>query len=83
MALRLGWLHEYADVSRPMTAAFAGAPTQSFTVYGASPQRDSAVLGFSASAGIADGASVYLRYDGEVGAVANNQAATVGVRVSF
>ena len=24
MAIRIGWLHEYADTSRPMTAAFAG-----------------------------------------------------------
>ncbi|HZX82722.1 MAG TPA: autotransporter domain-containing protein, partial [Reyranella sp.] len=26
LRLRLGWLHEYADVARPVTAAFAGAP---------------------------------------------------------
>jgi autotransporter-associated beta strand protein len=83
LALRLGWLHEYADVSRPMTAAFAGAPTASFTVYGAAAQRDSAVIGFSAAADIADGASLYLRYDGEVGSEANNQALTLGVRASF
>ncbi len=23
---RLGWLHEYADTSRPLNASFAGAP---------------------------------------------------------
>ena len=47
--LRLGWLHEYADTGRPITAAFAGAPSNGFTVYGATPQRDAAVIGFSAS----------------------------------
>ena len=26
LGLRLGWLHEYADTGRPITAAFAGAP---------------------------------------------------------
>ena len=26
VTIRLGWAHEYADTSRPMTAAFAGAP---------------------------------------------------------
>ncbi|HEX9559021.1 MAG TPA: autotransporter domain-containing protein, partial [Reyranella sp.] len=26
LALRLGWLHDYADTGRPITAAFAGAP---------------------------------------------------------
>ena len=35
--LRLGWLHEYADTGRPITAAFAGAPSNAFTVYGATP----------------------------------------------
>ena len=47
LALRLGWLHEFADTGRPITAAFAGAPSNAFTVYGATPQRDAAVIGFS------------------------------------
>jgi uncharacterized protein with beta-barrel porin domain len=55
MALRLGWLHEYADVSRPITAAFAGAPGAAFTVYGATGQRDAAVIGFQAGTTVADG----------------------------
>ena len=37
MGLRLGWLHEFADTGRPMTAAFAGAPANCFTVFGATP----------------------------------------------
>ena len=39
---RFGWagMHEYADTGRPITAAFAGAPSNAFTVYGATPQRD-------------------------------------------
>lgn len=45
-AVRLGWVHEYADTSRPVTASIAGAPGANFTVFGASPQRDSTVLGF-------------------------------------
>jgi len=27
LALRLGWMHDYADTGRPITAAFAGAPS--------------------------------------------------------
>ena len=27
LALRLGWMHEFADTGRPITAAFAGAPS--------------------------------------------------------
>ena len=52
--LRLGWLHEFADIGRPITAAFAGAPSNAFTVYGATPQRDSAVIGFQASTAVAE-----------------------------
>ena len=65
--LRLGWLHEYADVGRPITAAFAGAPSNAFTVYGATPQRDAAVIGFLASTALTEASQVYLRYQGEVG----------------
>jgi fibronectin-binding autotransporter adhesin len=83
LGLRLGWLHEYADTARPMTAAFAGAPTTSFTTYGATPQRDSAVIGFQAGTRIADNASIYLRYDGEIASGSDNHTLNVGLRLSW
>ncbi len=83
MTLRLGWLHEFADVGRPITAAFTGAPSNSFTVYGATPQRDSAVLGFSAQTAVAESTQLYLRYNGEVGSGTDNHAFNLGVRLSW
>jgi len=83
LALRLGWLHEFADVNRPITAAFAGAPSNAFTVYGASPQRDSAAIGFSAGTLVADAVQLYLRYDGELSTGASNHALNVGVRFTW
>ena len=83
LGLRLGWLHEYANTARPITAAFAGAPSAAFTVYGATPQRDSAVIGFSAATAIASSAQLYLRYDGEVGGGTDNHALTLGARFSW
>ena len=83
LGLRLGWLHEYADTSRPMTASFVGAPTSSFTVYGASPQRDSAVIGLSANATVADNMAIYLRYDGEISTGADNHTLHLGLRYSW
>ncbi|WP_170302862.1 autotransporter-associated beta strand repeat-containing protein [Reyranella soli] len=83
LGLRLGWLHEYADTARPMTAAFAGAPAASFTVYGATPQRDAAVIGFQAGARIADTATIFLRYDGDIGSGTDNHALNVGLRLSW
>ena len=49
LAVRLGWQHEFADTGRPITAAFAGAPGNSFSVFGATPARDAAVLGLQAT----------------------------------
>jgi|FEC22Drversion2_1045045.scaffolds.fasta_scaffold00159_12 outer membrane autotransporter protein len=83
VALRLGWLHEFADTSRPITAALAGAPYNAFTVYGASPQRDSAALGFSAATQVAEAVQAYLRYDGDVNSTASNHALTAGVRFTW
>ncbi len=83
LALQLGWLHEYDDTSRPISAAFAGAPGNGFTVYGATPARDSAVIGFQASTNIAEATSVYLRYDGEIGGVTDNHAVRLGLWVSW
>jgi outer membrane autotransporter protein len=83
LALRLGWQHEFAYTGRPITSAFSGAPSASFTVYGATPQRDSAVLGLSASTTIAEATQVYLRYDGEIASGTDNHAINVGVRFSW
>jgi autotransporter-associated beta strand protein/T5SS/PEP-CTERM-associated repeat protein len=83
LALRLGWLHEYADTGRPITAAFAGAPSNAFTVYGATPQRDAAVIGFSAGTNIAEATRLYLRYDGEISTGASNHTLNLGLRISW
>ena len=83
LAVRLGWQHEFADTGRPITAAFAGAPGNAFTVYGAAPARDSTVVGVSATTNIATATQVYLRYDGSVGGGTDNHAVNVGVRFSW
>jgi len=83
MALRLGWLHEYAYTGRPMTAAFAGAPVNAFTVYGATPQRDAAAIGIQASTNIAAAMQLYLRYDGDIGSGTDNHALNLGLRFSW
>jgi len=83
IGLRLGWLHEFADTARPITAAFAAAPVSQFTVLGATPQRDSAVVGFSAAAAITDRASLFASYDGEMGGGTDNHALRVGFRLTW
>ncbi|TAJ38655.1 MAG: autotransporter domain-containing protein [Reyranella sp.] len=83
LQVRLGWAHEYADTSRPVTASFAGAPGSNFTVFGAAPQRDSAALGFAAGTAIAENTSIYFRYDGEVGTGTDNHAFSAGLRMTW
>jgi autotransporter-associated beta strand protein len=83
MALRLGWLHEYAYTGRPVTAAFAGAPAAGFTVYGATPQRDAAAIGFQASTNVAAATQIFFRYDGDIGSGTDNHALNVGLRLSW
>ncbi len=83
LQLTLGWAHEYADVSRPVTASFGGAPGSNFTVFGAAPPRDSAIIGLAANTAIAQGTSLYFRYDGEVGATESSHALTAGVRMTW
>ncbi|MPZ33966.1 MAG: autotransporter domain-containing protein [Rhodospirillales bacterium] len=83
IGVRLGWMHEFADTARPITAAFAAAPVSQFTVLGATPQRDSAVVGFSAAAAITDRASLFASYDGEMGGGTDNHALRVGFRLTW
>jgi len=83
LQLRLGWAHEYADTTRPVTASFAGAPGAGFTVFGAAPTRDAATFSLAANTAVAAGTSLYLRYDGEAGSGTTNHALNGGFRVSW
>jgi autotransporter-associated beta strand protein len=83
LQVRLGWAHEFADTSRPVTATFAGAPGTPFTVFGAAPQRNAAVIGLAASTAIAQSTSLYLRYDGDVGTGTDNHALSGGFRMRW
>lgn len=83
LQLRLGWSHEYADTSRPVTATLAGAPATPFTTFGISPTRDGALLGLSASTAIAESTSAYLRYEGLVAGADSSHALTAGVRLTW
>ena len=83
LQFRLGWVHEYADTSRPVTASFAGAPGIGYTVYGAAPQRDAAVIGLAANTAVTSNASLYLRYDGEIGAGTDSHVLSAGFRMTW
>jgi outer membrane autotransporter protein len=77
---RLGWSHEYASTTLPVTASFAGAPTFSFTTLGSTAPRDGAVVGLAANTSVGEATSLYFRYDGEVQGGNTNHTLTAGVR---
>jgi autotransporter-associated beta strand protein len=83
LGLRVGWQHEFASTTRSITAALSGAPFAAFTVYGATPQPDSAVIGFSARTNLAAATQLYLRYDGDIGSGTDNHTVNLGVRFSW
>jgi uncharacterized protein with beta-barrel porin domain len=63
-----------------VTASFAGAPTLGFTTFGAVAPRDGVILGLGASTSIAEGTSLYLRYDGDLAGTSTNHTLSAGVR---
>jgi outer membrane autotransporter protein len=77
---RLGWSHEFADLNRPVTAAFAGAPAIGFATLGAIAPRDGVVLGLAVNTAVGEATSLYLRYDGDLAGANTNHAITGGVR---
>ncbi|WP_422003389.1 autotransporter domain-containing protein [Reyranella sp.] len=83
LQLRLGWSHEYADVSRPVTATLAGAPAMPFTTYGISPTRDGVVIGLGANTAIAEATRAYLRYEGNISGQDSAHALTAGLRMTW
>jgi outer membrane autotransporter protein len=83
LGLRLGWVHEFADPTPQLTAAFMTAPGQRFRVSGATPQRDSALIGLSLSAKVNEHASLFASYDAEVGGGNDSHQLWGGVRLTW
>jgi outer membrane autotransporter protein len=83
LQLRAGWSHDFADPARSVTASFVGAPDASFTVQGASPDRDAAVIGVGLSLPVMPSGELFLRYDGAFAGNFSVNAGTVGFHLAF
>jgi uncharacterized protein with beta-barrel porin domain len=82
LTLRLGWAHDYADLSGAMTATFLGKPDTTFTVFGPTPDRDSALVGLGLELPLRMGRA-FLAYEGELAQRASVHAGTIGLRIAF
>lgn len=83
--IRAGWMHDFADTSRTITASFDGLAGAAFTIDGAKPARDSAVVGAGLSVPVNAGHSmdVFARYDGIISNASDTHAGTIGFRLTF
>jgi uncharacterized protein with beta-barrel porin domain len=82
MALRLGWAHDYADLSGALNANFVGKPDTSFIVYGPTPDRNAATIGAGLTLPLPVG-QAFLNYDGNLAQGYTYHAATLGLRIVF
>ena len=82
MALRLGWAHDYADLSGALNASFVGKPDTSFIVYGPTPDRNAATIGAGLTLPLPLG-QAFLNYDGNLAQGYTYHAATLGLRIAF
>jgi autotransporter-associated beta strand protein len=80
LVMRLGWSHEFADPSRPVTVSFAGAPAIGFTTFGAQAPRDGVLLGIAANTTVAGRTTAYFRYDGDFAGANSNHVLSAGIR---
>jgi len=80
---RAGYAHDYANMTRPVTAAFAAVPWSRFTVQGAAPPRDSAMVGLRLWAVLDERYWPFLRYDGDIARGANSHTLNAGLRISW
>jgi uncharacterized protein with beta-barrel porin domain len=63
--LRLAWAHD-SDTARAITAAFQMPPGAAFTVNGAEPDADSALVSAGAELRLRSGVSLAARFEGRV-----------------
>ena len=77
---RAAWAHS-SDDDRSMTAAFQALPGTGFTVYGASPDRDSALLDLGAELAFDNGVAASLAFQGQFGD--NSQSYAGFAKLSF
>lgn len=80
---RAGWVHEFADPSSTIIAAFTAAPGTTFTVAGAPPLRNAAQVDVGAQLPRTQNAAVFVRYDGEFGDNGEANAITGGLRLTW
>jgi uncharacterized protein with beta-barrel porin domain len=80
--LRLAWAHEFS-ADRQVNASFLSIPGAAFTVSGARPPRDSAIVGAGVDLALGRNVALFAQFDGDLSADGNAYAGTGGLRISW
>ncbi|PIU08723.1 MAG: hypothetical protein COT28_00935 [Methylobacterium sp. CG08_land_8_20_14_0_20_71_15] len=83
LGVKAAFVHDFADVSRTISSAFALAPTVPFIVNGRRLDRDRALVGVGIGANLAPGWTGFVNYDAELASSDTIQAVRGGVRYAF
>ncbi|WP_162560851.1 autotransporter outer membrane beta-barrel domain-containing protein [Methylobacterium durans] len=83
VAFKAAYVHDFADVSRTISAAFALAPAVPFAVTGRRLDRDRALIGLGIGTLLAPGLTGFVNYDAEVASTDSIQAVRGGLRYNF
>jgi outer membrane autotransporter protein len=66
-----------------VNAAFQTLPTASFTVMGAAPARDAAIVGAGVDVGLGRNVALYARIDSELSGSGSAYAGSGGLRITW
>jgi outer membrane autotransporter protein len=80
--VRLAWMHDFTP-SRSINAGFVAAPGYSFTVLGASQQRDALVVRSGAQLKITELLRLFGSFDGIFGPRGTSLAGTAGIQMAW
>jgi fibronectin-binding autotransporter adhesin len=81
--VRVAWQHEFLDTSQTVNAAFAIAPTGTFTQTGAKFSRDIGVFGAGVMHQMSASTKLFLDYDAKVQGNYTAHAISAGLRLKF
>jgi outer membrane autotransporter protein len=80
--LRAAWAHEFV-ATRQVNASFLSLPAAAFTVSGARPARDAALVTAAVDLAFGRAVSLYAQFDGDLAAGGSAYAGSGGVRISW
>jgi outer membrane autotransporter protein len=81
--IRLAWAHEF-NRDRQVNAAFLSLPAAAFTVSGARPASDSAIVSAGADLAFGRNVALFAQFDGDIaGGGGNAYAGSGGIRISW